>query len=1306
MLGWGLLVDKAYRHDRSGLQLGKWMDKGAETRIQEAIENDAFTHLRRILVPAPSVSNETPQGPWYKAKKAERDRGVPQGMMDTWPEVEGEYQRDALRQVDSLVKDMIGSFQLIKKLKNREEDKVKASELARNGEAGDNKVDPDAPEVGSRRDFNELVELVIAVYRELPLDHDDRLWVDSKFVNLVADAEGAANRALLCRLLIAISSGSGGSYWLYTYLVKDSSDLNLDGIHEHFEYVANNKMPVARIASTRAAMSRGIEIHNQPVDRELAPEDAQCLTHYCEMLGLVVKWHPRLAAELDSNWKTLKRLWETIGRNVPVELGAAALDTLSTFASIEVTSVSPRLAETSMSALDALNVLPLNKRMEATRPATGFATSTDEANAAWLTNIEQKDDDAGVSAGRIALVRLFSGLIAVSDPEDGYLAITDISQATTVRRLRAKMTEYILDDVFDACIRMIQEGNSAAGYPLLEAVLQFVAKTVAGLDLDALLEPAARTPSAIQQSEADRLVSLQQHPGFLALRRALANERLREAVFTAARIRVAEGLPESVPSSLFARISFRAIQVLRGVMARQGMFLEVIVPSLRRRYSAQELPWASGNLYPVDWHLAHQPQTITQIASYVSVDVSDGLASETVSFLRDLGRSPHMRVPFLSGGKTIQGNILAYVFRDAPSSNLILAGFVDRLERGQNEATAEIDILPSRLVAAYDRDIEARVAKRTQQNQIVDLLLENTLPDRSEITFAHFLLGFLDTGANGKGLVKTLLRDGPQAGTVIADGKVTEIVQMIPRTCFHVIVDRLSSCLPGLDHGGTQQELPTSIIAESAEFGYKCIKLLRQLVECETTAQVTARYLRGQEDLIHRSLVYLPVIPQLSSDAEQALVTYANGTSIECTTSDMVYFLLYQAQVLDLASLELHMLESSATEAVHIVQSLFHGTAASYEPLRGVLATTLLSGLDFRWQANTAEANAAGFERIDFNASRRVDGEGASVYAVARISLAMQSEIERLDRKAPSPERTATLEQNKHGIIAYLQRENGNARVANAVRLALGAWATAVTAVLTKETADTDLLVGPATLFELSAATFSALLSPTMQIPEKAETLASVLLSISGLLARPDDAESSKPRGGPPIDRLQTLLTLVCQAIADSEISELARGLLYATLTNYLEVVRRHANESGAVSSEANAWIAAVLQPVFIDLERLLGIIGRDALNGSPDWQLVSYTLLDELMTVFADKMDIIVTSLGKRGLLHNFLAAIRVADGSIQGVFQAEAGEPVRAIGSILDLTSDPCISRRCQPSVCARDPDRSPEQDREDNIRSRSAH
>ena len=1248
MLGWGLLVDKAYRHDRSGLQLGKWMDKGAESRIQEAIENDAFQYARVLLVP----SLDVPGSLWPKARKAEKDRGVPTEMQDTWPQVEGEYQRDALRQVDSLVKDMISSFQLIKKLKNREEDKLKASDMARNVGTDDEKTAGEG-EPENRQDFVALVELVITVYRELPLDHDDKLWMDSKFLNLVGDAEGPTAKALLCRLLIAISSGSGGSYWLYSHLVKDSSDLNLEDIHTHFDWVASKKIPVARLASTAAAVSRGMEV-NLLSDPEIAPEDAQCLAFYCEMLSLIVTWHPRLAGEINGNYKTLKRLWELTNRNLPADLSSAVLRSLSTFASSEVITSMPALAEASLSALDILNVLSRSKRAEATRPATGFAMSTDEANAAWLTSLEDHDAAANTSINRIALIQLFSKLIDVSDPEDGYLTFVDLNQVASVRRIRTKMTEYILDDVFSACLAMIQGGNANAGYPLLEAVLKFVAKATAGLDLESLLEPT-RQSGLFTQTESDRLASLQQHPGFLALRRVLGNETLREAVFTAARIRVAEGLPESVPSSLFTKISFRAIQVLRTVMARQSLFLEVVVPSLRRRYTVQDLPWTSGNLYPVDWHLAHQPQAITQIAAYVSIDVADGLAAETVAFLHDLGRSGHMRVPFLSGGKTIHGNILAYVFRDAANSNVILAGFVDRLERGNNETSAVVDILPSRLVAEYDREIEACVPKRLQQNQIMDLLLENTSPDRSEITFAHFLLGFLDSGSHGRGLVSTLLRDGPQAGTILVDGKVSEVVQMVPRTCFHVIVDRLSDSLPSLDHG--QDIRPVSVIADSPEFGYKCVRLLRQLVQSDVTAHITARYLRGQEDLIHRSLVFLPVTPAKTGTGENGIAVYSNGNSLECSANDMAYFLHYQTQVLELASLELHLLDASASEAVNIMQALFQN-APALQPMRGILALTVLAGLDFEWNVNTMEANAAGFERIDFNAFRRTDSEGASVYAIGPLGRAMRKEIERLDRKAPSSERTAALEQSQQEILAYLQRENGSSRITNAVGLALGGWSTAVTAVLTKNLADSELPVTPAVTFELSSAAFAALLSPTMQISSKAETITSVLLSLSGVLARPEEMERGSKRGGPPVDRLQMVLTYISQAIADGEISELARGLLYATLTNYLKLVRHYAKESGASKADADHWVAAVLQPIYVDLERLMGIIGRDALNGSVDWQLVSYTLLDEMMMAFEGKLDAIVNSLARRGLLHNFMAAIRVADSAVQGVFAAEAGK------------------------------------------------
>ena len=933
---------------------------------------------------------------------------------------------------------------------------------------------------------------------------------------------------------------------------------------------------------------------------------------------------------------------------------------LSIFVTPAVLNVYPALAQNSLSALDGLNVLVRSLRAQATRPLTGFATSLDEANAAWLTSLEDNDLAEHSSDNRIALVRLFDRLIRSSDPEDGTLAvIVDLNQIPAVRRLRSKMTEYILQDLFPACINMVQQGHTHAGFTLLEPILTFIEHAIADLDLKSLIDPTFATGSRpIPSTPTDPLDLIQQHPGFTALRRLLTDETLREAVFTAARVKVAEGLPDNVPTALFDKISHRAINVLRNVMARQTIFLEVIVPSIRHRTHDDSASWASGNMLPIDWYLAHQPSTISQIASFVSADVSDGLAASTIEFLRDLGRSVHMRVPFLSGGATIQGNLLAYVFKDAPNSSVVLAGFVDRLERGESESTATVETLPSRLVDYYDEGTSTQMSKPSQQSLIMDLLLENTLPERGEVTFAHFLLGFLDPGAPGSGLVKTLLRDGPQAGTIVVNGQVTEMLHTIPRTCFHVIVDHLSSRLPTLDQ--TEESDPDPIIASSPELGYKCVQLLRQLVQSDMTGQMTARYLRGQEDLVRRSLVYLPVTPaSTGSGNEQGIAAYGDGTTIGCEANEMVFFLRYQAEVLHLASLELYLLESSSSEAVHITQALFQRAPVNVSPIRGILALTVLACLDFSWQINSSEPNAAGFETINFNAFQTVDYEGASVYACGELDRVMRLEIERLQRKSPSVDRTSALDVTRQEVLAYLRRENGKARIANSVRLALEAWATSVTAVLTKTTAGSvEPAVNRQIMFDLSSACLASLLSPAMQVPQKAEILASVLLSLSSALSRTENANTGVKRGGLPVDRLQVILSDLVQAIADGEISELARGLLYSTLTDYLKLIRGYAINVAPTHTEAIQWMIAVLQPVYADLDRLLSIVGRDALNGSLDWQLVSYTLLTEIVTVFEDKTDSIVTGLRRRGLLQNFLAAIRVADLSIQSVFSAEAGE------------------------------------------------
>jgi hypothetical protein len=1242
MLGWGLLVDKAYRHDRHRISFGKWLDKGPEPRILEAIENDAFQYMRVLLIPSADV----PGSLWPKARKDARDRGVPHLMQDRWPEVEPEYQKDALRQVDSLIKDMIGSFQFVKKLKNKQEDNLKALELKEEEPTGEE----------GRQDFIALVDLVITVYRELPLDHDDKLWVDSKFLNLVADTEGVAGRALLCRLLLAISSGSAGSYWLYSYLAKDTSEVNLEDMHTHFDWVASKKIPVSRLAGTAAAMSRGMEV-NALSDPEVAPEDALCLAYYCEMLSIILRWHPQLAGEVADTYKTLKRLWELLNRSIPLELSVAVLDTLTSIVSPAVAVHTQGIAEACLSALDTLNVTGRSRRAEITRPTSGFPTSTAEANAAWLTSLEDHDAALNSSLNRIALINLFRALTGISDPGDAYLSLSDPAQISSVRSLRTRMTEYVLNDAFQTAISMIQSGNPHSGYTLLESILQFVETAISELNLKALLEPTPQRKST-NQSETDRLDVLQQHPGFVALGRLLGDETIREALFTAARLRVAEGLPEAVPSSLFAKISFRALRILRTVIDQQGIFLEVILPSLRRSTQSPNagMEWVTSNFHPIDWHLAHQPETITQIASFVSADVSDGLAMETIAFLRQLGQSIHMTVPFLFGGRTVQGNILTYVFRDAPNSNVIMAGFVDRIERGDNEAVVDPEILPSRLIPAYDKDIEARIPKRVQQHQILDLLLENTNPERSDITFAHFLLGFLESGASGRGMVKSILRDGPQAGTVIENGTVKEVLQTVPRTCLHVVVDRLSSCLPQL-HSHEESDI-ISIVADSPELGYKCVKLLRQLIQNNLTSHLTARYLRGQEDLIHRSLVYLPVVPESTGQGSQGSAIYEDGSTLRCEAIEMTHFLRYQAEVFNLAAFELHLLEMNAAEAVHIIQALFRPSSVSGQPLRGVLALTALSCLNFEWEAQQAEPNAAGFDTIDFNAFLKPNMDGAQVYSIDKVSRTMRKEIERLQRKLPSLERDAAMESSRLEILGYLNSENGNAEVKNAVKLSLDAWSTIVNAVLTKCSESTTASVSRATIFELSTACLSSMLNPAMRVSEKAETLSSTLLTLTGALTQLEQRESGDKPTGPPVDRLQIILACICQAIADGEISEIARGMLYAVLVDYLKLVHRYASSTGAEKGETLAWMAAILQPIYTELDRLLNIVGRDALNGSVDWQLVSYTLLDQIFVVFEDKTDVIVQHLARRGLVHNFLAAIRVADSSIYGIFTADTGK------------------------------------------------
>lgn len=1238
-LAWGLFVDKAYTYNRQGLQLSAVFERGAENAIQDAIQNDAFGYVLRVLMP----TLEVPGSVWPVQRKIQGEKGVSYKMQDSWPMLdvaEEEYAKDTLRQVDLLVKDVLGAFNVLKKVKNREDDRAKILEVrAAREEKG---LAREEEEDEERQDFATFVELVIALYQELPLDHDDYLWRDTKLIQAVGDVDGdgVGDKALLVRLFTAIGSGRGGSENLFAYLCKDDSGLSFSWISGALDHIVRHKQTTSRIAATALAARISGQVVAPIHDPEIHPVEAGVYADVCDVISTILKWHPQVSLELQPFHEIL---WKLINRNVPSRLASAMLGTLAAFASPSVYAVNPEAVKTAFASLRAYNVLTGKARSDATRPVAVFGSSVEEANSAWLTSIEENDNSEGTSAARQAVVKLFENLVVVSDSDEA------LSREAESGETRRKLAEYVVKGTFTASLATIRANNAVAGYPLLLAVLSFVQRSLAGLDLNRLLDASPSNSSAAPASDYDRLMAIQKQPGFVLLKAILLNQELREAILTAARIRGSLELPETVPVTLFTKISFRAVHIMRSVMAQQTILLDVIVPSLRRlgREQQQKEELLSEGIRPLDWYLAQQPETIAQIASYVAIEMPDGLARVSISLLASLNYSEYLKVPLLMRGRSIYGNLMASVFRDAGNSRLILAGFVDRLDNLSSQATPN-SLLAARLVKDYDAEIESPISASAIQLEILDLLLINTQATQQEVTFAHCLLGFLDDTPGSFGLVAKLVRDGSHFGTVVENGKTEVATHIHPRTCFHAVVDRLAKVLPvSADANSVGDPL---VLVDGAEVAARSTELLRQLVEHPVTGPLTSRYLRGQEDLVYRSLFHIPTTPVSTGHGEKGSWTRRDGSAGVCEGKDMVQLFRYQAEVLALVAMEIHHLGPDSDEIDRLVDMLLSGGAAQ----RTRILLDILSGFTYQWRwQDSSEPNSAGLETVNFGAYVHNDQDGQTRYDVHGVDGALRAEIRRISRKTVAEDRVADLEMQRQRIVAHLRRKNIDADLATASAEALKQWSNLLAAVLANRTA-----VPVTSILDLCESVLPALNILGEQDSNRIRDLSMGLMELSGKLA--DQLGNRSDYGSSDVspERMRNIFAELATAIADGNKQEISRGLLYATITNFLKCLFSQIPESELAAPQTKETVAAVLQPISGDLERILVVISRDAISGNPDWQMVSYTLLDELLVSLPGEFANVVQILARRGILHNILGAVVAADSSIIASIQPDSGE------------------------------------------------
>lgn len=1236
------------------LQLPKILEKGVDSIIQAAIEGDAFQNLRRIVLPTTDLAD----GIWKQKQIAQvGSDSRAQTLADQWPSVEQEYKADVLRQVDLIIKSLLGAFHHINKLRNREEDRVKSNDATGHGAEGTHAGMPagGSPDgvtdlTVARTDFVALVELIIALYRELPLDHDDTLWTEMRFFTLVADMEGLQSVTLLSKLALAVSSGKKGTEKLYQALVdSDLGKLDFDEIFGHFQHVVSRKPALTIIGSQQGVLGVPGSPQNVLNDAELHPEEARALESYCAIFVTIFRWHPSYAHAMvqahDPNPVSL--LWQLVNRNIPATTKAAVLDTINAFCAA-AGEVNPKALEMSLSELERLGVKSIKEAQGSTSISMSQASSSllhHDTARAWLFNLESNDAKSNTAVAMSALVRLFRTLM------DDRAASPTSNASTAIFNLKYSMIRYILDEAMPHSTTLMQNNATVtAGYSLLSAILASFHGALLRCDFSSLTSAKERSPSqTINQGELSRLQTALAQPGIFVIHRLLSDERLRNNLMEAAVARASElAKTDTQLAEALALISLYALQTIKRILQVQPIFIEVLLPSLRNHADklSQYRTLLSANCSPLDWFLAHQPHFNVQIATYVSTGMPRDLAQNAISLLGELSRSSHMASTYLHDGKRTSGNALAYMISSSAESMVILAGFVDRLsEEDIDTSRLEHALQPARLWLDSKNSIAIPQELESTRDAILEFLLDGTQSTATGLTLAHFLLGYLSHSSDGSPqIARHLPRDGIQAVIERQNSSDASPIHIVHRTCFHVIVDALVETF----RDDEEEEVAEHPLVTSPAFAYKAIRLLHQLSRNELTALPTTRYLRDQQDFINMALLHLPVIPRtLDSKAIDGTLTFDDGTTVRLPARTLIAFLRYQSELLSLAALELHVTPVDSSEAERIVKAFLENSenGNQYNGQSGILALEVLQRWNLQWSADAApQPDAHHFANVDFPSYRTLDREGCPIYDLDELDIVLRRESRNAVRALTGDQAVkaqAALDADRRAVLVYLDNDNRQAQIASALGSCIDSWSKVTTIIIGKDLNVVSKAHQASLVYELSLSVFASH-SSANNVPQRTDILSNVVLALATTLSGSREQNVTQI----PEDRLQNLLRHVTQAIIGTDTTESARGFLYSTMIIYLRALQQFAEPVNAAGAPISSNSQNVLNT---NIERLLSVLCRDALNGSEIWKTVSYTLLDEMLQSCGASAPKLIDRLWQGGILHNFVASIAGNDRDVQ---------------------------------------------------------
>jgi nuclear pore complex protein Nup205 len=772
---------------------------------------------------------------------------------------------------------------------------------------------------------------------------------------------------------------------------------------------------------------------------------------------------------------------------------------------------------------------------------------------------------------------------------------------------------YIVDRVLCVDRRYVKENEK---WETLEAIFAFIEKALLAFNMSELVSVASRSIGPIATALADE-------PGFLVLLRLLSELDIFESLAL-----VIDHAAQMTPRPAHVqRVLLSVLRIYQRVLDIQLVFSDVLLLTLSDPSRGSTFRRPLG-LQSLDQYLLGRLSNVNAIALLVG---DDDLAAALVSvkIIAFLSSSPvFSRSDVFRGEYSTSINRLAGIIDASDDSIRIAQGFCSRLDGDGQDLTAKEVADAQALVLDGSGPADPLLVRHA----ILDLLLDGTTSSRPNL--AHFLLGF--------------------------DYRAPEFGLQDPRSpesrlsCFHVVLRQLTEEHLFVIH-------PTCAT--------KNAQLVHQLFAHPVTGRATMSYASSIADFFPRQLASLPrLIPPATKDAPDLGV--AVGREQVITTAEiLVAFLEFQRWIVSSAALESFAFEGHGPSAERMAEILFEDEEDEEgSAVRPPLIISLVGNIDIQWQDTPnqeAARNLEFFSGFDFDQFKRPDVDWWDLEALER---SMQTFRRQLERQGAVQTGTPAVAAEIEFVVRKLGAKNRETNVALAKGDLLTAWSEALKVSLTMLFRHVAEEQQEAVLFGLLDALlnrFEADLAPGV-LEILCESVLVTVTTLVSVLSATDGVNL-------PVERLATVMRGILDAVTLPGVTETARGNLYASMSQYLQLVTQShavddaaevASLGGQFTLQAGAkGLRRATVSVLATKDRFLSTLCRDAMDDRDVWKTECFALLGGIVSICHTQRERqILSPISANGFLALFVASIKDREIALSECLGPDFGESRRA--------------------------------------------